>query len=279
MTSLAAHSALYEGTVRHRRHAERPQEFSYPVSLAYLDLDELGSALDGRLVARGPGLLRYRRADYLGDARVPLDEAVRALVAVRLGRTPTGPVRLLTQPRTLGHAFNPVSFYYVFDDGDGDGRLDAVVAEVTNTPWGERHSYVLDARAGGSAPVMKQKFAKVFHVSPFMGLDHEYAWSLSTPGPALSVNIDSRTTADGPGGPADTHAFDATLSLRRVPLDGPGLNRLLARFPLQTLVTGIRIYAHAVRLKTKGAPYFAHPEGHKPPFLTMPRHAKKTDPR
>ena len=85
--------------------------------------------------------MRFRRSDYLGDPAVPLADAVRALVAERLGSAPQGPIRLLTHLRTFGHCFNPVSFYYCFA-ADGE-RLEAIVAEVTNTPWGERHAYVL----------------------------------------------------------------------------------------------------------------------------------------
>ena len=132
-------SALYVGTIRHRRVRDRATEFRHGLALAYVDLDELPSLLGGRLVAPRPGVVRFRRSDYLGRDTVPLADSVRALVAERLGTAPAGPIRLLTQLRTLGHCFNPVSFYYCFDEAE---RLQALVAEVTNTPWGERHAYV-----------------------------------------------------------------------------------------------------------------------------------------
>jgi DUF1365 family protein len=261
-------SAVYRGHVRHRRHDPVEHEFESAVGMLYLDLDELGGR-DGVLEHRPlwsasrRAIGRFRRADYLGDAAVPLKDAVAQEILMQTGAIHTGPVRLLTTPRTFGRAFNPVSFYYCFA-ADGE-TVQFVVAEVTNTPWGERHSYVMDAR-DGDGPVMRQAFDKVFHVSPFMGIEHRYAWSLTTPSPAhptLSVHIDS-TTSTAPA----THTFDATLNLRREPLTASSLRRLLARFPFSTLRTGLYIYAHAVRLKLKGAPYFAHPEGHKPPFLT-----------
>lgn len=256
----ATRSAIYTGTVRHRRHAPLTHEFTYPVGMVYLDLDELPGVLEHRPLwsASRRAIGRFRREDYLGDSNVPLKDAVAREVRAQTGAHHDGPVRLLTTPRTFGRAFNPVSFYYCFA-ADGE-TVQFVVAEVTNTPWGERHSYVLDARDDDGTAVMRQSFAKVFHVSPFMGMDHRYAWSLSVPGPTLSVNIDSSTD----GG----HAFDATLKLAREPMNAASLRRLLARFPFQTLRTGLYIYAHAVRLKLKGAPYFAHPEGNKPPFLT-----------
>lgn len=258
-------SAVYRGEVRHRRHEPLEHEFTYPVGMLYLDLDELPGVLEHRPLwsASRRAVGRFRREDYLGDPAVPLKQAVADEVRAQTGATFDGPVRLLTTPRTFGRAFNPVSFYYCF--GADRETVAFVVAEVTNTPWGERHSYVLDARDEDA--VMRQSFDKAFHVSPFMGMDHRYAWSLTVPSaahPTLSVNIDSTQT--GPSG--DRHAFDATLNLRREELTAGSLARLLARFPFATLRTGLFIYAHAIRLKLKGAPYFAHPEGHKPPFLT-----------
>ena len=136
-----SHSALYEGCIRHRRFAVRRHEFRYRIAMAYIDLDELPDLLGGRLVRSRAGLVRFRRSDYLGDPAVPLADAVRAMVAERAGSAPQGPIRLLTHLRTFGHCFNPVSFYYCFA-ADGE-RLETIVAEVTNTPWGERHAYVL----------------------------------------------------------------------------------------------------------------------------------------
>jgi DUF1365 family protein len=271
----ATHSAIYVGTVRHRRHAPVEHAFTHAVGMLYLDLDELdgpAGVLEHRPLwsATRRAVGRFRREDYLGDPDVPLKHAVAAEIRRQTGANHRGPVRLLTTPRTFGRAFNPVSFYYCFAQ-DG-ARVEFVVAEVTNTPWGERHCYVLDAREPSASPVMRETFAKVFHVSPFMGMDHTYGWSLTVPGDTLSVHIDSAydDTAAEPG----RHAFDATLKLHRRELTSAGLRGLLARFPVQTLRTGLYIYAHAVRLKLKGAPYFAHPEGAKPPLLTLTRRPK-----
>src|ERR1019366_6516495 len=136
-------SCLYEGSVRHRRRAQVDDEFHYPLFMAYLDLDELPELFDGRWLwsARRPAVARFRRSDYLGDPEIPLSEAVRALVRERAGVALDGPIRLLTCLRYFGHCFNPVSFYYCFEPSGEHVR--AVVAEVTNTPWGERHSYVM----------------------------------------------------------------------------------------------------------------------------------------
>ena len=173
-------NALYEGWVGHRRLQPVDHRFRYRVFMAYLDLDAVPESVGPAWLwsTSHPALVRFRRADYLGDPDIPLADAVRALVAERTGTRPGGPVRLLTNLRCLGHLFNPVSFYYCFDRA-GEG-LEAVVAEVTNTPWGERHAYVLGVRAEDGA--VHERVDKVFHVSPFMAMDHEYELCLTPPG-------------------------------------------------------------------------------------------------
>lgn len=229
-------SALYTGTIRHRRFAVREHAFRHKLTLAYVDLDELPDLLGGRIARRLP------RADHLGDPSVPLAESVRALVAERLVEpAPDGPVRLLTALRSFGVRFNPVSFFYVFDRA---GLLRAVVAEVTNTPWGEQHAYVL--RHDGGQVVAGQS-NKALHVSPFMSMEQRYTWRATVPGPTLSVHIENDQAGE--------RAFDATLGLRRVPLTRRALTRVTP--PVGVLA---RIYAHALVLKLKGVPVHAHPE-------------------
>jgi DUF1365 family protein len=238
-------SAFYEGTVRHRRFAVREHAFRHKISMAYVDLDELPRLLGGRLTKRGFGVVRFRREDYLGDPTVPLDVAVQTLIAQRMGEpAPDGPIGVLTQLRTLGHCFNPVSFYYCHR---ADGTLHSVIAEVTSTPWAQRHAYVLPA---GDGPVVHGGFDKRLHVSPFMGMDQHYSWSSTRPDPnqpTLSVHIESRE-----GG---QRAFDATLNLERRPLT----RRSVGRHPAATLRVLALIYAHALVLALKRVPVHARP--------------------
>ncbi len=246
-------SAIYEGTVRHRRFAVRSHEFRQRLALAYIDLDELPGLLGGRLLARGR-LIRFRRRDYLGEAHKSLSDAVRDTAEAQTGVRPHGPIRLLTNLSALGHCFNPVSFYYCMED---HGHVEAVVAEVTNTPWGERHTYVLDADRGvqergaeaglpAHSPVLAGDFAKRLHVSPFMGMDHRYEWRVTAPAQTLSVHISSRHEG--------RVAFDATLFLRRRELTRASLVKLTAT----TLRTLASIYTQAALLKLKGVPLHAH---------------------
>ncbi|HEX3911102.1 MAG TPA: DUF1365 domain-containing protein [Solirubrobacteraceae bacterium] len=256
---VAPVSCLYEGSVRHRRHGSVRDEFQHELCMLYLDLDELPELFDGRLLwsARRPALAWFRRGDYLGDRERPLRESVAALVLERTGIVIDGPIHLLTHLRCLGHCFNPVSFYYCHD---ARGRIRAVIAEVTNTPWGERHAYVLPvpapdsaSAAPGAGQVMRGEFAKALHVSPLMGMDHTYDWRLTVPGERLSVHIESTRSRDR------ELVFDATLSLARRELDGRALRRALVRYPLPTLRLTARIYTHALALRLRGASWHPHP--------------------
>ncbi|HET8952976.1 MAG TPA: DUF1365 domain-containing protein [Solirubrobacteraceae bacterium] len=224
-------SAFYEGTVQHRRFAVREHTFRHRISMAYVDLDDVPALLGRRL----------ERSDHIGDPERPLAEVVREIAGPG---APRGPVRLLTNLRTLGHCFNPVCFYYLFEE-DGE-TVGAVVAEVTNTPWGDRHAYVLSREDGHR--VLAADMDKRMHVSPFMGMDQRYTLRAAEPGRTLSVHIENRE--DG------AKVFDATLKLERRPMDRRGLIRHYGT----TLRVSALIYAHAVLLKLKGVPWHRRPE-------------------
>ncbi len=254
-------SAIYEGWVRHRRFEPVEHSFRYRFFLAYLDLGELPGVLDPYPLysARRRAPARFRRSDYLGDPARPLDECVRDVVERSGAARPAGPVRLLTGLRYLGHTFNPVSFYYCFDPTGR--RVEDVVAEVENIPWGERHAYVLD-RGAREGTVLVDELEKKHHVSPLMGMDQTYSFRAGTPGERLQVHIESRPREAGGGEPGRTpKTFDATLSLERRELSRPLMLGLLARYPAMSLQVVAKIYAQAARLKLKGARYHPHPEG------------------
>jgi DUF1365 family protein len=215
--------------------------------MLYLDLDELPNVFDGRWLwsARRFAPAWFRRADYLGDPSVPLADAVRDLVAERTGRRPAGPIRLLTHLRYWGYVQNPVSFYYCFD-APGNG-VEAVVAEVTNTPRREREAYVLSRTGAG----LSFRARKALHVSPFMAMDQEYAFEIAEPGRSLAVRI-ANLEAGRP-------IFHASFEAERRPLSRAEVTRLLLRDPLGPIRTSAAIYGHALRLALRGAPVHAHP--------------------
>lgn len=242
-------SALYDGWVRHRRHTPVEHEFTYRHCMLLLDLDELPEVLDRHPLysASRAAPARFSRGDHLGDPHRPLADCVRELVEERTGARPGGAVQILTTLRMLGHSFNPVSFYYCL--AADEERVEAVVAHVTNTPWGESHSYVL--RRDGQGVVMRDTMDKAFHVSPFIGMDNRYDWRVSEPGERLLVQIDERDRRGG-------RIFDATLSLGRRPLSRARMTRMLLRFPAISVRVLVLIYWNALRLRLKGAPYHPH---------------------
>jgi DUF1365 family protein len=252
-------SCLYEGWVAHDRGGDVPHAFRFPLAMLYLDLDELETVFRGRWAwsAQRPALAWFRRSDHLGAADVPLADAVRDLVAARTGVRPAGPIRLLTHPRYAGYVFNPISLFYCFDAA-GD-RVQAVVADVTNTPWGERHQYVLETApgsAGSGLPDRYRRHGKAFHVSPFLPMALDYDWWIGRPGRSLGLRIaahprDLAATA-GP-------VFTATLAMHRRAIDGRSLAGVLVRFPLLTAQVVAAIYWQAVWLWWRGAAFHAHP--------------------
>ncbi len=246
-------SCIYSGHVRHRRFLPVANAFRYRLFLMYVDLDELPGLFDGvRLWScEKPNLASFHRRYYFGDPAVPLADAVRGAVREKLGLDLDGPIRLLTHFRYFGYCYNPVSFYYCFDASGREVR--AIVAEITNTPWGERHAYFLDVRESLN-PLegrFKWEFPKTFHVSPFMPMNVMYDWRFNTPAEALNVHMTDRIEGE--------KYFDATLTLKREEIAPRALVRVLMGYPALTTKVLVGIHWQALRLWLKRTPFYEHP--------------------
>lgn len=247
-------SCVYEGTVQHRRRRETHHSFRYRMLLWYLDLDEIERICARHWLwsSRRLAPVAVYRRDYHGDATCSLAAAVRSTVQTSLGIDVSGPIRMLTQVRVLGYVMNPITLYYCFD-GSG-GQLQAVLAEVTNTPWNERHSYVIPGPAAQRSR-WRYECPKSFHVSPFLPMEMSYRWRLELPGERLRLGIENWE--------AGNRVFDALLSLRRRRLDHRAQTGVLFRQPTICFETIAKIYYQAARLWWKRVRFFPHPDARR----------------
>ncbi|MCO1336044.1 DUF1365 domain-containing protein [Microbulbifer sp. OS29] len=253
----AMKSAIYTGWLEHRRFSPRAHQFRYQVFMMYVDLSEVDSLcqLSPFWSSRRLALARFKRADFFGDQSINLDTAVRQRVEEETGEQPKGPIRLLANWRYFGYNMNPISVYYCFDiEGE---HVDWLLLDIHNTPWKERHSYVLDCR--NNIKLQKATFEKTFHVSPFMPMAQGYHWRGTKPGEKLTAYLQNFETNAADTEESNRPMFDATLRLHRRKISAAALNSILIQYPLMTLKVIAIIYWQALKLWVKRVPVFSHP--------------------
>ena len=241
-------SALYVGRITHRRVRSRRHLLRYRTWCLLLDLDELPTLNQSLWLYshNSANLFSTRDSDYGAGLATSLREQVEAHMR-SAGMTPDGgAIRLLTMPRILGYAFNPISVYYCYSR---TGALVAMLYEVNNT-FGQRHSYFLPAEAGTDGRV-RQSCAKKLYVSPFMTMAMTYDFLVSPPGYDLSLLIVDRD--------ADGVVMTALQQQKRVELNDMALLRVFFTHPLLTLKVTAGIHLEALLLWLKGVPLQERP--------------------
>ena len=245
-------SCLYFGEVSHHRKAPRKHDLSYDIYMAHLFLDEVDDVFKGRWFwsANRSNLGGFQRSDYHRPEITDLADAVRQTMSDQLRKEISGPVSIITHLRTFGYCFNPVSFYFFWNEERT--RPTALMAEITNTPWGERYAKCFEWETSPDSERSDHEFRKEFHVSPFIGMNIDYDWRFRAPGDRFQADMilqeDQKTF------------FTAHLKLDRRPLNGRNLAWALARFPFMTLNVTRAIYWNALILRLKGCPFYAHPK-------------------
>ena len=242
-------SAIYKGWLRHRRFVPREHKFSYRVFMMYLDLDELDAIFKlSPFWSKKPWRpARFQRSDFLGDANIPLDQAVRQRIQTETGTWHEGPIRMLANLRYFGFNINPITCYYCFDNHE---QLKTIVTEVTNTPWNERVSYVL--QCDPEKRYQRIQFQKQMHVSPFNPMNMNYKWTSNNPDQLLTLNLETQCDQQ--------NQVDATMALKRTEITASSLAGILIMHPWMTAKVAMGIYWQALKLWLKKVPFFDHPK-------------------
>ena len=250
-TPASFESAIYKGVVRHRRFTPRKHEFNYPIFMLLLKADEIPRVMQ-KFWQLGTNALRWARfskRDYIGGKSEDFSRAVKSKIAEKLGikaKEVNGDVYFLGHLRYFGLYLSPLNLYYL-KQGE---EFTYMLAEVSNTPWNEKHYYLVDLK-------QTQQHAKEFHVSPFIPMGQDYKWRVVPPSSDQErclVHIDVLGK-----GESQDKIFEATLSLSRVTLNQKHLMHALAKTPIQTFSILTGIYWQALKLFIKRVPLHKHP--------------------
>lgn len=249
-------SGIYVGNIRHRRFSPVRHHFDYPIFMPLIDLDELGE-LKQKIRGFGTSLLsfaRFKRDDYIsGDSS--LQQTIRQKVKQLTGEWIDGKILMLCQLRYCGLYFSPLNLYYLYDR---ENRWRYMLAEVSNTPWNERHYYVIPAVSDWQEKMWQDQ--KAFHVSPFNPMTQQYHWRINEPGEHLFVHLETCNDNFFNDDKANKKTFDATMALNRRPFTTGELLTLLVKTPIMAVKVVFGIYWQALKLWLKGAPFYPHPQ-------------------
>ena len=246
-------NAIYEGVIEHRRYVDRAHFFKYSLYMLWLRVSEVDDVNKS-----WPMIRRFRWSpvsvnarDYMGHRQeATLSERLAGEIKDKLQVNWHGEAFMLAQPRHFGFVMNPLAVYYCYDSSN---KLEYVVGEITNTPWGERHCYVFDMRRTPEERPASFSFKKEFHVSPFLPMDMDYTWKLNHPSRSLTVNIWNKVS--------DKVVFEAHLMLARRKLTVLEMIRQMTLKPLMTFKVWLGIYLNAgILYGIKRVRFYDHPK-------------------
>lgn len=248
-------SLIYEGTIRHRRFTTKPHEFNYSLFMFCFNLSQIEEDFKSipQVSIEKFNWFTYKRKNYLSEPQIPLDQYVRFLIQKKKGIFPNGKIFLLTNLSCLGYCFNPISIYFIFNEDYNE--IDFLIVEVTNTPWGEKHAYILDQPIKLKNSIYQYHFKKELHVSPFMDMNYDYEFNLKIDDNQIIVHMNNYHD-----GKLD---FDATLSLHFVPTESKPAWKIFQKYPLITYKITSAIYWQALKLWLKGNSFHSHPNQNK----------------
>ncbi|RUO73081.1 DUF1365 domain-containing protein [Idiomarina ramblicola] len=236
-------SGIYWGDVFHVRYRPKHHAFNYRFQQWCIDLSELEQchSLSRWLSCKRFAPLWFRRKDYLKDEPGTLQQAALAKMSSLAGKALSGNVLFVGNLRTFGIFFSPVNFYFLRQN---DGEYTYMLAEVSNTPWLQRHYYLVNL-SEESPETTKQ-----FHVSPFNPMNMTYHWEVAPPTDSLKIILSAHQ---------EQKDFVAGMKLNRQPLNRSGIYRVLRTTPFMALRIIGGIYWQALKLFIKRVPFYGNP--------------------
>jgi DUF1365 family protein len=247
---LMNNSHFYIGDVFHCRLMPKQHSFKYNFFWTAIGLDEMKEVF-----YKHPfwslekwNVSSFRRKDHLGDLNKPLEQCVKELIESKVGVKPTGSIQLITHMAYFGFRFNPVSFYVLRNKYK---KIEFIVAEINNTPWGEQFCYVIDARHQLSDSIYSE-MKKQFHISPFFSMNMEYKWKFSFTENELKIQMENWENGN--------KVFQVSMQAKELEINKRSMSRVLLKYPFMTAQVFWGIYWQALRLWLKKIPVYSHPK-------------------
>lgn len=242
-------SCFYEGHVIHSRLAPKAHCFKYRFFWSAISLDEIKEVFSKHIFWSIDkwNICSFKRKDHLGNPSLPLEQCVKDLIQNSKGYRPNGTIQLITHMGYLGFRFNPVSFYILRNESK---KVEFIVAEINNTPWGEQFCYVIDAR-NQTDDLIKAEMRKAFHISPFFSMDIDYKWNFSFVENQLKIHMENWENGK--------KVFQVNVQVEQRELNTNNMTKFLFKYPFMTAQVIMGIYWQALRLWLKKIPVYTHP--------------------